>query len=230
MNKILLSLLPVAFLGLIIGSNDPVLLCLKDTFMAQCLCVFKNGNSIIFNISCGYIISISIWYLVVFVPEKKKRNIIKSNIGYQYTIFKENTISNLLYAAGEENIDDDLVNKLLNHNEFKSYFDENNGEKWYASLKGLDENKRHIHDIHNDMNLLYNNITYVLNNVGFTDAKSHAKFILLQENIYRLLNHNDCPYDHVRGISGFLYSLLASWSFAEGKMSVDIVQEMIDQI
>lgn len=230
MKKLIKLSLPISVAGIILGSNDPVPSILHHTWVDPFLYSLSNGNSIVFNLSCGYLISIFLWYILVNIPESKKKEIIKENMWQRYKSFKKNTIGNLLYASGSPGVDYEFVDNLCDHNTFREYFSRENKKKWYAALNGLDENSRHIHDIHTDLELLYNDVTYVLNNISFTEKNSHSLFIVLQENIFKLINHNDCHYDHVRQISSFLYSILGAYSLIEGEMSEDIIQKMIDQI
>jgi len=57
------------------------------------------GNEIIFSLSGGFLISLFFWFLVVKLPEIRKREIIKNNISAQYQHFKEDTIQILLLAS-----------------------------------------------------------------------------------------------------------------------------------
>lgn len=134
----------------------------------------NSENSILFNLSCGYIISVFLWYLLVEIPEVKQRGIIKDNISQRYISFKKSTICNMLYASGSIGVDYELVGELLDHMKFREYFGGQNKQRWYDVLNGLDENERHIKDIHNDLELLYNDVTYVLNNIKFTQKIAFA--------------------------------------------------------
>lgn len=230
MKIIIILSIPVSILGILLGSNDPIIPILHNTWIEPFLYLLGNGNSIIFNLSCGYLTSVFLWYLLVYRPESKQRMVIKENIRQQYKSFKINTISNLLYAAGTPDTGHELIGTLCNHNRFREYFSGENKQRWHDVFNGLDENERHIHDIHIDLELLYHDVSYVLNNISFTDKESHAQFVLLQGRIFKSINHNDCHYEHVKHITTFLYMILASWSLADGKISEDIIQKMIHQI
>lgn len=230
MKKILLFFLPISILGMILGSNDPVVSLFSGTWLEKALYSLSSSNSILFNLSCGYIISVFFWYLLVEIPESNQRGIIRDNMSQRYISFKKSTICNMLYASGDVGVDYELVDELLDHKKFREYFSGKNKQRWYDVLNGLDENERHIKDVHNDLELLYNDVSYVLNNIRFTNKKSHSLFVNLQENIFRLLNYNDCHYDHVRALSSFLFTMFALWSLVDGDMDEDVVQKMIDQI
>ncbi|ADU64089.1 MAG: hypothetical protein KUA35_15700 [Pseudodesulfovibrio sp.] len=230
MKKLILFSLPISILGIFIGSDDPILPFLQGTWVEPLFYSLNNGNSIVFNLSCGYVVSIFLWYILVYLPEVKKRKIIRENISQRYKSFKENTICNLLYAADSHSTDSNLVNELCDHNQFKEYFSGENIQRWYDALNGLDENGRYIRDIHIDLKLLYKDIEYVLNNIDFSEEGSHSLFVTLQENVFKAINYADCHYDHVKKLSAFLYTILASWSLVDGKMTEDIIQKMIDQI
>ena len=124
MKKLILFPLPISIFGMILGSNDPVLSILRNTWVEPFFYSLSNGKAIVFSLSCGYIISTFLWYTLVYIPELKQRKIIKKNIKQRYKLFKENIIFNLLYASGTHPVDHKLVDNLCDHNTFREYFSE----------------------------------------------------------------------------------------------------------
>lgn len=100
-NIILLTLTAISIFGVIAGSNELILGVLKGTIFEEPLYKLHIGNVIIFSLSGGFLISLFFLFLVVKLPEIRKREIIKNNISTQYQHFKEDTIQILLWASME---------------------------------------------------------------------------------------------------------------------------------
>lgn len=228
-NVALLILACISVFGVITGSNERILEFLKGTAIEQPLYSLHSGNQIIFSLSGGYLISIFFWFLVVKIPEIRKRNIIKHNISTQYRYFKEDTIQ-ILLAASIGTYDSELPRKLCDYKEFKKFFGENQHQKWYDALNGLQSNPDQLNDVLIEMDLLVREISYVLNNVEIDDAKIMAVFKNLSSHVYKLKSTSVYSYDQVKYLANFLWGILAQWSFIEGQREEDIIQEMINKI
>ena len=64
----LLLLTLAAIFGMFSGSHEPVIGILRDTSVGPVLRALHNGNSIVFNLSIGYLVSMLFWVLVVNPP------------------------------------------------------------------------------------------------------------------------------------------------------------------
>ena len=62
------------------ASTDPLPGFLKDTILQHWLAPYPLANSVIFNLSIGYIVSSFFYFLVVFLPEKRKSNFLRPYI------------------------------------------------------------------------------------------------------------------------------------------------------
>lgn len=71
------------------SSNEPFLFNSQFPIFNQ----FPIGNSIVLNISLGLFVSALFYYFTVFIPDYRKRKIIKNNYLSQYKHFKQNMIS-----------------------------------------------------------------------------------------------------------------------------------------
>ena len=228
-KKILTLLFVLSIFGLFSGSQEPVVWFLRGTQVEPFLLALHNGNSIIFTLSGGFIISIFFWYLLIHLPEAKNRAIIKTNIAIYYQNFKEDTIQILLGASSVKH-DSKLVKELCDYKKFKEYFGKNENENWYAALNGLQNDTDWINDLLVELELLSNEVSYVLNNIKFADPKVHTFLKNLSANIFRLNNLSVYSYDQVKYLGNFLFGILAQWSFIDGQRKEDIIQEMIEKI
>ena len=153
-TKVALGILAlVAVFGMFAGSEEPVVAILRRSFLEPHLQALHIGNSILFNLSVGYLVSLFFWLLVVYLPERRRNSILRDNLRRRYQEFRENTIQILLWEAIGTH-DSQLPKDLLDHRKFKEFFDENKSARWYAALNGLQGNKDRINDLLLEMEFL----------------------------------------------------------------------------
>ncbi|WP_445947033.1 hypothetical protein, partial [Shewanella sp.] len=66
---------------LLISSNEALPKIFHDNFIGGLFSQFSVGNTIIFNLSIGYIVSLIFYVLVVVIPEKRKNKELKEKLG-----------------------------------------------------------------------------------------------------------------------------------------------------
>ncbi len=145
-KSLLAGLTPVALYGMISGSQEPVVWFLRGTAIEPVLHSLHNGNPIFFDLSVGYLVSLFFWLIVVHLPERQRKDIIKNNLQNSYTNFKENTIQILLWASIGTH-DSELPKELCDYKLFKEFFGNNRNELWYAALNGLQADQTRLKDL-----------------------------------------------------------------------------------
>ncbi|CAH7119189.1 hypothetical protein VCHA49P381_10627 [Vibrio chagasii] len=81
-EKILIwSFLAISVFLLFKSSDEPLIYLLSDTFVGEALYKFELGNTIIFNLCIGYIVSLFFYLLVVVIPEKRKQKELTEELG-----------------------------------------------------------------------------------------------------------------------------------------------------
>lgn len=229
MRSAFLVLALAAVFGTFSGSAEPVVGFLRGTTIEPYLLALHNGNSIVFNLSVGYLVSLFFWLLVVYLPERSRRLILRDNLRRRYQDFRESTIQILLWASIGAH-DSELPKELCDHQKFREFFDGNDKEHWYAALNGLQGNKDRVDELLLELQLFASEVSYVLNSVNIQDPKVHSFFKLLSENIYRLKNSTVYSYDQVKYLGNFLWEIHARWSLINGQLEDDIIQEMINAL
>lgn len=229
MKLVLIILALAAVFGTFASSTEPVIGPLKGTAVEPMLHALHNGNSIVFNLSVGYLISLLFWFLVVQYPEVKRRNLLRDNLERQYQAFKEATIQILLWCSIGTH-DSELPKELCDHLKFKEFFNRNKKQHWYAALNGLQDDKDHLADLLFELEMLAAEVAYVLNNVPIQDPKVHRSLKLLHENIFRLKNSSVYSHDQVKYVGNFLWGILARWSFVDGQRQDDYIQNIINSL
>lgn len=236
-QKITLSVLFVVGLyGAFAGSNEPILPFLKETAIAPVLYRLHLGNSIVFNLSIGILVSLLFWFLLVGIPQANRRHIIKTNLQRQYLEFKRNVIQILIWSA-DSAVDTFKVEQLLDHSRFKAYFKDNESERWYAAMNGLQKNSLRLQELIAEIEIFSQEISYTLNNVEFEDHDAFVFFRHMQSYLFRFrdeyhfrLMTDGEKYDQVKALGRFVWEILARWSFAGGQAQEDVIQKTIDDI
>lgn len=225
----LLILAALAALGMFVGSNEPVLPIFEGTWVEDATYWLHLGNSILYDLSVGVLISIFFWWLLVGLPQAKKQRILKSTLQRHYGYFKEDVIQ-ILLSASDEAYEPELPEQLLDRDTFKEHFKADDLKQWYATLNGLQDHPTKINDLLVEMDLLWQEISYFLNNVEIDSDDAHAFFKRFSAHIYKLKHSSVYTHDHVKYLGNFIWEVFAGWSFIDGYRKSDIVQDMIDSI
>lgn len=210
-------------------SGDPALEVLKNTRAEFLFQKLPAGNSIVFDLSVGFLVSVIFYLVVVWFPDRQRKNLIKRNFQEQYRSFKEDTISILLFAC-QGSYEAGLPQKLTEQSEFRKYFDEAVSEsqnRWHAVLNGLTD--RLLKDLLVELEIFMKEVAFVLNNVNIDDQNVFSFFKRLSVIVYKLKD-TSLEYDDVKQLSRFLWELFAGWSFVDGYRENDIVEVMIKKI
>lgn len=213
----------------LVTSNDPVPEVFKNTWVEDWFEKLPTGNAILFDLSIGFLVSVLFYLLVVWFPDRRKKNLIKNNLAEHYRSFKEDTIG-ILLAACQGSYQADLPEKLSEQSEFRKYFKEpvsDSQERWHAVLNGL--NDRLLKDLLVELEILLNEVAYVLNNVNIENPDVFSFFKRLSQAVYKLKN-TTLEYDDVKTLSRFLWEVFAGWNFVDGYREEDIVGVMIGKI
>ena len=204
---------------------------LRDTWVDSLFQQFGTGNSIIFSLSIGFLISVFFYLLIAWYPNRQRKNLIKRNFQEQYLSFKHDTIC-IFLGASEKVYDGALPSKLSDQTEFRKFFEqpdknEPRNIKWYAVLNGL--NEYHLKQLLVELEIFMNEVAYVLNNVEINDPDVFSFLKRLSQTVYMYKN-STLEYVEVKRLSGFLWQLFAGWNPIDGYLEDDIVKVMIQKI
>jgi hypothetical protein len=232
-SNILLWILSIASAFLALKTSpEPMLSVFKNTWIDCFFKPFATGNSIIFNVTIGFLVSVIFYLLVVWYPEKRKMIIIKHNLKETYHSFKSDTIYILMNACnnGGGGYDPILIDKLVDQNEFRKYFNEKITEdqnRWDAVFNGLDE--YFIKKLLVELEILLHEVTFVLNNVYINDKNVFFFFKQLSQSVYKMKD-STVEYDDIKNMTSFLWQIFAGWSLIDGYREEEIIKLMIDKI
>ena len=187
----------------------------------------------IYAVSISIIAACIFYFFNIYLPERKRKTIIRQDFEEQYLYFKKECIYIFLSALGKS-INTKLVQKLCDLDEFKKYFKEKCGNaqvRWDKVATELDCNKIFLKNILVQLGILRNEVAFILNNTEINDKYVLSFFKLLSQNVYgyRATGIN-MEYDEKNRLLSFLWELFTGWSFAEGYREEDIVKLMIQKI
>jgi hypothetical protein len=180
------------------------------------------------------IIAACIFYIFnIFLPEQKRKTIIKQDFEDQYLNFKKECIF-IFLSALTKSINPKLVQKLCGLDEFKDYFKEKCGNaqiRWDKVVTELHCNKIFLKGILVQLSILRNEVAFILNNTEINDKNVLSFFKLLSQKVY---SHREkginIEYDEKNALLDFLWQLFTGWSFIDGYREEDIVKIMIQKI
>ena len=87
-NLVIAVLAAIAALLLFVSSGEPLVPFLRDSQLAPILYALSWPNMIVFNLSVGYLSSMIFWILVVYLPDKSRRILLRETLASRYKDFK----------------------------------------------------------------------------------------------------------------------------------------------
>ncbi|WP_156545586.1 hypothetical protein [Cupriavidus sp. D384] len=122
------------------------------------------------------------------------------------------------------------MQELTDHRKFREFFDTDSEGRWYDALNGLQGEPERMADLLLEMEMLADEVRYVLNKVDIDDASVHSAFKNLCAHILRLRSHGVYSHDQTKYVGQFVWAMLAQWSFIDGQLEKDPIQKLIDSI
>ncbi|MFA0406392.1 hypothetical protein [Vibrio sp. 10N.222.52.C12] len=125
-SKLIWWLLVVTTILLLKSSDEHTVSFLSGTLVGDFFEQFKYGNTIIFNLCIGYIVSLLFYVLVVLIPEYRKREDLKDQLGYPISFmfeafFHDRTDFSIVFHWSKHIINCKPINEhLVNLSRFKN--------------------------------------------------------------------------------------------------------------
>ncbi|TRB19689.1 hypothetical protein [Rhizobium rhizogenes] len=188
------------------------------------------------NLIAGGLVSFFFYWLVVYLPEQRKRRVIKDNLMQMYRAIKESILYQVVFASvkgGRTDLDPDLeaIEKLMTPEGFKEAFagGREAEEGFYAFLNQMKDETPEFREILKNLEMLARQIEFVLHNYTM-DNKELFDFFKRLELLLLSLRRSVPGYDESRPLCGFVYEIFAGWSNIEGYRGYDIIEKMIADI
>lgn len=228
-NLVIATLAAIAAVLLFVSSGEPIVPLFRGSQVAPIFYALSWPNTIVFNLSVGYLASAAFWVLVVYLPDKARRRLLRDTLAMRYTEFKNEIVQTFIWAAGESEDVQFVSDLAADHVKFKEHFGSSTN-RWYEVLNGIQDSQMRMHELLLAMKMFSDEVAYVLNNVPLDDPSVHRVFKRLNESIYRLRESESDLYDRVKYVGNFLWGILARWDIVNGQAEEDIIEKMIQRI
>lgn len=191
-----------------------------------------------FPLSTGALVSFSVYLLVVWYPERKKRRVVKDHFREFYRDVKKDLAVQVIFASQKGgrkdlHVDGHTEKKLLTVDGFKEVFDGGSeaDEGFYAFCNGVTEDGQEFREITWVLKMLAKEIDYVFHNYTIADVKTHKFFRRLQVHLMRLSElrvENDLDNDALCGAILDVFKGFRNYK-NRGERSI-FIEEMIEKM
>lgn len=185
--------------------------------------------SVIHTLCIGFVVSSIFYLLVIFIPARQRRSLIRRSLDKQYRYFKLSCISTFLIASNSQEYHPHEM--LLNQEEFRRYFSNVTEEqiRWDAVATSLQENEYLLRDIIYEFDMLNTEIVFVRNNIDIHDEEVFGFLNNVSQIIYQL-KYTQRDYDDIKSLCRRLWEIFSGSDFIKGYQKNDILQLMINRI
>ncbi|MBI0427106.1 hypothetical protein [Psychrobacter sp. NG27] len=184
-------------------------------------------GSMINSLSVGFVVSSIFYFLVVYMPEYKRRKMLHESLKSQYLQFKISCINTFLIISNSQEHSD--KEELLNLTEFRRYFkkENKNGEnRWGAVANSLQDSEYYLREVIYYLQMLNEEIRYTRNSINLNDPEVFEFLNRLSQLIARM-ESTEREYDDIKSLCGFLWSIFTGWDWAKGYSESDIIKDII---
>ena len=185
----------------------------------------------------GGLVSFFFYFLVVWVPKRRKRKAIKNDFRKFYRDLKEDIAVQIIFASQrggrkDLHVDGHTQKRLLTVDGFRKAFGGGReaDEGFYAFSNGLDEGGREFQEIQWLLRMLAKEIDYVLHNYTIADATTRKFFKRLEVRLLGLGELEVEDYDDNKVLCRFIYEIFAGFTHATGYRGYDIAEKMIEDM
>ncbi len=182
------------------------------------------------------LVSFFLYFLVVFIPERRKKIIIKKNFSNIYNGIKKDILWQVILASingGRKDIstDTDTFDKICTINGFREIFlkGSEGDEGFYAFRNYISDDVPEYREIILNLKILAKEIEYVLYNLSFYNSALFAFFKRLEMFLVRL-EYIGPGYNEEKELSRLIWEIFGGFDEVGGFKDYDIIERMIDDI
>ena len=227
------------------------LIVVSSSILFALYCLFKLSSPMIFSLSSGYLVSWIFYIVVVYIPEKRRRNLIKKNLKESFYIFKEKVIEQFLFALyGALNASTIKDHNLLDIRSFNEFFDykvkncpknederlfdgdwlSNHSSRWYALLNKI--KPEHFKEVKIEIEIFNKTLISSAQSVNITNSFIFSVITNLSRHLYRLkhLEPENDNHDDEKSFMRSLSEMFSGWDFIEGQKKYDPIIFLIKEM
>lgn len=190
----------------------------------------NGGAGYVHTLSTGFLLSAVFFFLVVDLPDRKRRQIITRNFVEQYDQIRLSLIEIFLVLSNSQQYEN--CENLLDKNEFKRYFkgaNENGEDRWSAIANGLQEKEYYLREVIFELRMLNDEIRFIRNALPIHDTELFEFLNRLSQAISRV-ELTQPEYDEIKGFCRFLWQLFTGYSFVDGYRNSGDIDDMIRKV
>lgn len=221
-NVLALGLLLIIHFGFVAYTKAP--LWWADTF------------AVAVSLLTGGLISFLFYFLVVFIPERRKKSIIKGNLQKFYRNIKRDILWQVVFASirgGRTDLTTSMqeVDALMGIEHFKAAFEHGReaNEGFYAFENQMSEDTHEFRAIILSLRVLSKQIEFVLHNYAINDQEAFDFFKRLEAFLMRLQS-TEPGYDESKALCQFIWEIFTGFNIIEGYRGYDPIEKMIEGI
>jgi hypothetical protein len=190
----------------------------------------KDNFLVIHSLSMGLLASSIFYFLVVVLPEKRRKLRAKNALIAQYNEFKLSCISTFLIAS--HSLEYPNREMLLDIGEFRRYFKnkhKNGKVRWEFLEKSLQESKYLLGDILYQLEIFDQELRYLRSQIDVHDEEA-SDFIRNTSQIIHRLKSTENENEDIKILMSNLWQIFTGWSWSEGYLKKDIIQTMLQKL
>lgn len=194
--------------------------------------IFSGSSSFL----AGVVISFLFYYLVVVVPENRKRATIKLNFAFQYRLIKEEILTQVLFASQQGGRKDLVVNsetiaKLSSVAGFREIFEggRESNEGFYAFRNHMSGDVPEFREILFSFKMLADQLDFIMHNYAVTD-EDLFKLLGNLKHTFLYLDYAGPGYDQEKRLSKVIWEIFGGADLISGKRDYDLIEKMITEI
>jgi hypothetical protein len=192
--------------------------------------------SVATNLTAGAIVSFLFYFLVVHLPEARKKSVIKTNLLHLYRTIKEDILQAVVHASikgGRKDLSANLetIEELMTPAGFKAAFQGGReaDEGFYAFENQMDKDTPEFRQIVLHLEMLSKQIEFLLHNYTISDQAAFDFFKRLELGLMQI-RANGPGYDESKQLCGFIWEVYAGWNPFMGDTGGDVIEKMIDSL
>jgi hypothetical protein len=161
------------------------------------------------GIAFDILLSVMFYYLLVYIPERRKKTIIKNNFKKNLAGFKERVLVLFMEAAVVQEPYD--TKKLSDIHAFKKFFH----DRWPEVCKGLTANPILLRKVIKELTFLRGEIGFVLGRIEITEE---AYFNQLHHASYCIYHYEDVEAgtEEAKHLCNFLWQMFSGYNWMTG--------------
>jgi hypothetical protein len=188
------------------------------------------------NLLSGGLVSFLLYFLVVYLPERRKKAIIKTNLLRMYRDIKQEILWAVVHASikgGRRDLvpNSDTVDRLMSPKGFKDAFKHGRqaNEGFYAFENQMSDDTPEFRTIVLNLQMLSKQIEFVLHNYIIEDQGVFDYFKRLELFLMRIQT-NGPGYDESKQLCGFIWEVCAGWNMLRGDIGHDTIEKTISDL